>query len=75
MTQSLNRQNLSIADQINQAEIYDKNGRLDPVASDIANREIFSEANIARLPGGSIDHVVTAVKHAATKTVVLARKN
>lgn len=75
MTLSLNRQNLSIADQINQAEIYDKNGRLDPVATDVANKEIFSEANVVRLPGGSIDYVATAVKHAATKVIVLARKN
>lgn len=75
MTQSLNRQNLSIADQINQAEIYDKNGRLDPVATDAANKEVFSEANVVRLPGGSVNAAATAANHATTKTTVLSRKN
>ena len=62
-------------DSINQLDIFDKNSRVDPVQSDAVNREIFSEANIVRLPGGGIDPVATAVKHAAAKvTAVNNRK-
>ena len=65
MTQSLNRQNLSREDAINQVEIFDANGRLDPVASAEANKEVFSEANVVRVAPGVIDHAATIQKHAA----------
>ena len=74
MTISHNRQNLSSLDAANEIEIYDDKGRLDPVASAAANLEVFSESNVVRIPGGSIDHVASAVKHAAAKAVVFARK-
>jgi hypothetical protein len=73
MTQSLNRQNLSVADQLNQVEIYNSNGRLDPAATSAANAEIFSETNVVRRTDGTIDHAATAVKHAAAKAVILQR--
>jgi hypothetical protein len=66
MTQSLNRQNLSVSEQLNQIEIYG-NGRLDPIATSAANAEIFSETNVVRRTDGTIDHAASGVKHAAAK--------
>jgi len=61
MTVSHNRQNLSSLDRQAEIELFTASGQLDVVASDEANRQIFSEANVVRLPGGGID---TAASHA-----------
>ena len=74
MTQSLNRQNLAL-DHAKAAlvEIYDKNGRLDSIATDAANKEVFSESNIVKLPGGGIDPNATLAKLVVAKQTVIAR--
>ena len=74
MAVSHNRQNLSRELAASEVDLYDANGRLDVTSSDHANKEIFSEANIVKLPGGGIDHAASLVKTAAAKAVVIARK-
>jgi hypothetical protein len=76
MTQSLNRQNLSLDDQRSaQLDIYDANGRLDPIATAEANREIFQESNTVKIPGSTAINVpATAAARVAAKAAVLARR-
>ena len=59
-----------------QAEIqlFDASGKLDVAGSDAANKEIVSEANVVRLPGGAIDHVASHQKRLTTKAAILASK-
>ena len=74
MTTSHNRQNMSSLDRQAEVEFYTASGQLDVVASDAANREIFSEANIVRTTGGTIDHVASHAKRLVTKAAILAAK-
>jgi len=76
MTQSLNRQNLAVDEvRFQQVELYDANGHFDQVASDAANREIFSEANTVKIPGSTVINVpATAAVRVAAKAAVLARR-
>jgi hypothetical protein len=74
VTTSHNRQNLSSLDRQAEIELFTASGQLDVVASDEANRQIFSEANVVRLPGGGIDTAASHAKRLATKAIILARK-
>jgi hypothetical protein len=75
MTQSLNRQNLSIDQQRNAyLEVFDGNGHVDAIVTIAANAEIFSEANHVKLVGGGIDAVATAAKQLVTRAAIIARR-
>jgi len=74
MTISHNRQNESVTDLVNEVTIFDANGRIDIVASDEANKEIFSEENTVKTAGGVIDAAATAAKNKTAKDKVLNRK-
>ena len=74
MTVSRSRQNLSRELSSLEIDIYDDKGRFDPVASHEANKEIFSETNVVKLPGGGIDHTATLSKVVAARVVVASRK-
>jgi hypothetical protein len=74
MTTSHNRQNLSSLDRIAEVELYNSAGQYDAAASDAANAQIFSEANIVKLPGGGIDTAASHAKRLVTKAAILANK-
>ena len=74
MTISHNRQNMSSLDRQAEVELYTASGQLDVVASDAANREIFSEPNVVRLPAGGIDHVASHAKRLTTKAAIVNSK-
>jgi hypothetical protein len=74
MTVSHNRQNMSSLDRIAEVELYNASGQLDVQASDAANKEIFSEANLVRTAGGGIDTVASHARRLTTKAAILAAK-
>jgi hypothetical protein len=63
-----------VADLVSEVSIFDANGRIDIVASDEANKEIFSEENTVKTAGGVIDAAATAAKNKTAKDKVLNRK-
>jgi len=74
MTVSHNRQNLSNLDLQAEIQLFTPGGQVDVAGSDQANREIFSESNVVRLPGGGIDVAASHTKRLATKASILASK-
>jgi len=74
MTVSHNRQNLSSLEAQAEIQLFTPGGQLDVAGSDQANREIFSEANVVRLPGGGIDVVASHAKRLVTKASILSSK-
>lgn len=74
MTTSHNRQNLSSLDVQAEIQLFNASGQLDVVGSDAANKEIFSEANVVKLPGGGIDYAASHAKRLVTKAAILASK-
>ena len=74
MTVSHNRQNLSSLDVQAEIQLFNASGQLDVAASDEANKQVFSEANVVRLPGGGIDTVASHAKRLVTKNAILASK-
>jgi hypothetical protein len=74
VTTSHNRQNMSSLDRIAEVELYTASGQPDVAASDAANKEIFSESNTVKLPGGGIDVVASHQKRLATKAAILSAK-
>ena len=75
MTQSNNRQNLSIDDQRNALDIFDDKGRLDSAQTNAVNAEIFQESNTIKISGSTaINTAATAAAHAAAKAAILARR-
>jgi hypothetical protein len=74
MTQSRNRQNLSSLDVQAEIQLFNSSGQYDAAASDAANKEIFSEANVVRLPGGGTDLIASHQKRLTTKAAILAAK-
>jgi hypothetical protein len=74
MTTSHNRQNMSSLDLQAEIQLFDSGGKLDVSASDAANKEIFSEANLVRTAGGGIDTVASHAKRLVTKAAILASK-
>ena len=75
MTAANTRQNLHPSDAANLLDVYDKNGRIDPVQTAAAEREIFADANTVRRTDGTIDHVASIAKRATAKvTAVNNRK-
>jgi len=75
VTQSLNRQNLSIDQQRNAyLEVFDGNGHVDANATNAANAEIFQESNHVKIVGGGIDAVATTAKQLATRAAIITRR-
>jgi hypothetical protein len=74
MTVSHNRQNLSSLDVQAEIQLFNASGQVDVVASDEANKQIFSESNVIRLPGGGIDTAASHAKRLLTKASILASK-
>ena len=72
MTQSLNP-DLDV--QLAQTEVFDQNGRIDPVASAESARLVLAEINTVRIAGSSqIDAPATKVKRVAAKRAFLASR-
>jgi hypothetical protein len=74
MTVSHNRQNLSVLEAQAEIQLFTPGGQVDVAGSDEANKQIFSEANVVRLPGGGIDVVASHAKRLVTKAAILASK-
>jgi hypothetical protein len=74
MTISHNRQNLSSLEVQAEIQLFNASGQLDVAASDEVNKQVFSEANVVRLPGGGIDIVASHAKRLLTKAQILASK-
>jgi hypothetical protein len=74
MTVSRNRQNLSVLERQAEVELYTAGGQLDVIASDEANKQVFSESNTVKLPGGGIDVAASHAKRLVTKAAILSSK-
>jgi len=74
MTISHNRQNLSLLESTAEIQLFTPGGQVDVAGSDEANRQIFSESNVVRLPGGGIDVAASHAKRLVTKAAILASK-
>ncbi len=74
MTVSHNRQNMSSLDRQAEVELYNASGQLDVAASDEANKQVFSEANLVRTAGGGIDTAASHAKRLLSKAAILASK-
>jgi hypothetical protein len=74
MTASNVRQNIHPSDAANLLDIFDKNGRVDPVQTKAVELEIFGDINTVRRADGTIDHAATVVQHAVAKVAAVNKR-